>query len=78
MRGAFWFARPPGRMTSVSSGMGAASTAAQSGGGTSGRPRPPQPAKGRGPADAPCDAGADGYAAVSEAKAASAFVSALF
>src|SRR5664280_2557007 len=33
MRGAFWLAKPPGRMTSVSSGIGAASTAAQSGGG---------------------------------------------
>ncbi len=50
MRGAFWLAMPPGRMTSVSSASGAASTADQSGGGRSGRPRPPQPGSARGSA----------------------------
>ena len=61
-------------MTSVSSGIGAVSTAYQSGGAPSGRPSPPQPAPGWWAwVGAPL-----GYASRSAWNATSAFTSALF
>ena len=45
MRGAFCGASPPGRMTSMSSSTGAASTATQSGAAAWTRPLPPQPGR---------------------------------